>query len=82
MDGFSVIVQHAISQFPGSRRELARKAGVPHATLSAIARGTRRATPTIAQKIAKGLQTMGAEYQQMASASNLAARLIEGQGRS
>jgi len=79
MDGLSVIVRHALGQYRGSKGELARKAGVPWSTFSAVARGTRRVTPAVAAKIAKGLVAVGEVHQRMSAACAVAARLIETQ---
>ena len=49
------IVRRAIRRAPCSIRALAREAGVSHTMLAAIVTGKERATPLVAQKVARAL---------------------------
>ena len=53
------VVSKALKQAPGSIREIAREAGVPHTTLSRIVSGERGATPEVARAVAAALARWG-----------------------
>lgn len=48
-------IRRVLAQAPGSIRELAKAAGVPHTTLWRIQQGERDATPEVARAVAKAL---------------------------
>ncbi len=57
------IVRRAIRRAPCSVRALAKTAGISHVTLALIAQGKRekqRATPRVALKVARALETWAA----------------------
>lgn len=49
-------LRHSIRRAPCSIRALARTAGVSHAMLAAIVTGQERATPRVAQLVARALE--------------------------
>ncbi len=55
MDHLTKVVAHGIRAARVSLRSLARRAGVSHVQLFRIMRGERRATPTVARKVAQAL---------------------------
>ena len=67
MDQQTRAVGRAIRAAPSSVRELARAAGVSHVLLLRLERGTCRATPTVAGKIAQALEGWGTACLEAAS---------------
>lgn len=63
-----VVLRRAIRQAPCSIRELARRAGVSHAMLAAVAAGSERATPRVATKVAGALEVLTRDCAQHAAA--------------
>jgi transcriptional regulator with XRE-family HTH domain len=54
-------VRLALAEVPGSLREIARAAGVPHSTLVRIRRGERDATRDVAKALATALGQWAAD---------------------
>ena len=54
------VLRHAIRRAPCSIRALARTAGVSHVMLATIVTGHERATPRVALKVARALETWAA----------------------
>ncbi len=54
------VLRRAIRRAPCTIRALARTAGVSHAMLAAIVTGRERATPRVALKVARALETWAA----------------------
>ena len=54
------VLRRAIRRAPCSTRALARAAGVSHVMLAAIVTGRERATPRVALKVAKALESWAA----------------------
>lgn len=61
MNATSRAVREALAKAPGSLREIALRAGVPHTTLSQIMRDKREATPNVAKAIAEALDAIGSD---------------------
>jgi lambda repressor-like predicted transcriptional regulator len=53
------VLRRAIRRAPCTIRALARQAGVSHAVLAAIVTGEERATPRVAQLVARALERWG-----------------------
>ncbi len=62
------ILRRAIQRAPCSMRALAREAGVSHTILAAIVSGRERATPRVAQQVARALERWGARCARDAAA--------------
>ncbi len=56
MDHLTDVVIQALRAAPCSLRALARTAGVSHVQLLHITQGKRRATPAVAQRVARALE--------------------------
>lgn len=69
-------VLHAIERVPSSRRKLAREAGVSDVLLVQLRRGDFQATPAVAEKLARVLQSWGSECQEAARRIRAAARQV------
>jgi len=61
MNVTSRAVREALAKAPGSLREIAQRAGVPHITLSHIMRDKRAATPNVANAVADALDAIATE---------------------
>ena len=62
------VLRRAIRRAPCSTRALARTAGVSHVMLAAIVTGGERATPRVALKVAKALESWAARCAREAAA--------------
>lgn len=58
MNALNQAVTEALVRAPVTLRELARRAGVPHITLSHIKNGRRNATLNVAQAVADALEAI------------------------
>ncbi len=67
MDRLTQAVAQGIKAARLSLRLLARHAGVSHVQLFRIMRGERRATPAVAKKVAKALESYGKSLAQAAA---------------
>lgn len=55
MTSLEEAVRRVLGQVPGSMRELAREAGIPHSTLVRIRQGHLGASPAVAEALADAL---------------------------
>jgi hypothetical protein len=60
-DRLSAAVRRALENTPYSLRALAREAAVPHSTLVRIGSGSLRASPDVANRVAKALRAWGSQ---------------------
>jgi hypothetical protein len=63
-------VRRALEVWPASRRDLASRAGVPHGTLTKIAREQLGASPDVAERLLAALQQW--QHEQRAAAAAVA----------
>ena len=71
-DRLSMAVRRALKNTPYSLRALAREAAVPHSTLVRIGSGSLRASPAVADRVAKALRAWGAQCARLAQDVELA----------
>lgn len=60
-DRYSEALREAMEAVPVSRRELARRAGLSHTTLNAIASGQQQATASIVEAVGSAIIDLGVD---------------------